>query len=108
MIESAPRIGCNRCKGPLCNVSRPHGLDLLSCPNCGVSDTYDNVMLELDQRTADALSRALNRPVPSRDYRFALLFRQVISKPANSTSGAANDGSLPVRQKRNRTPQGRA
>ena len=46
MIEDAPRIGCNRCKVPLGGVLR------------GFSDTYDNVMLELGRRSADALSRA--------------------------------------------------
>ena len=71
-------------------------------------------MLELGQRTTEALSRALCRPVPSRDYRFALLFRAV--KPTSSTlqqdreqaMGAA-DGegrSLPVRRKRGRPRKG--
>ena len=83
MTESAPRIGCNRCKVPLCNVSKPKGPDLLSCPNCGVSDAYENVLLELGQRTADAFSRALYRPVPPRAFRFALLFRAMMSKPAS-------------------------
>lgn len=76
MIESAPRIVCNSCRVPLSSVSEPQGSDLLSCPNCRISDTYDNVMLELGQRTADALLRAIYRPVPSRIYRFALLFSE--------------------------------
>lgn len=75
MIESDPKVGCNRCKVPLMGVTRSQGSDLLACPSCGLSDTYDNVMLELDQRTAEALSRALCQPVPPKAYRFALLFR---------------------------------
>ena len=113
MVESAPKIGCNRCKVPLSGLRDPQGSDLLTCPNCRISDTYDNVMLELGQRTADALRRALYRPVPPRVYRFALLFRAVIPESTSSTQqhhSAAGDKarSLPVRLKRNRTQQRRS
>jgi hypothetical protein len=80
MIEGATKIGCNRCKVPLSSVGEPQGTDLLSCPNCRISDSYDNVMLELDQRAADALRRALNRPVQPKTYRFALLFRERLER----------------------------
>lgn len=87
MSEIQGKALCGKCRVPVQGPDDPKENTVFSCPECGQSDTYANILAEVGQHFRDMTARRLNAQmanmarsskmisvkgfdVPSRDYRF--------------------------------------
>ena len=54
-------IICSRCKVPVQGPEEPASDDIISCPECGVSDTFDKVFKEVEAWTVDMMEASLDK-----------------------------------------------
>jgi hypothetical protein len=53
-------VKCAKCNVALKGPADPKPQDAFSCPSCGVSDTFENVMFEVKQYAKDRVAQNLN------------------------------------------------
>jgi hypothetical protein len=79
---------CAKCKIPLQGPSDPQPQDRFSCPECGVGDSFENVMREVGDQVEERLASSLHaatrsnkhvkfteKPSAKRAYRFIVDLR---------------------------------
>ena len=59
-MAKQPTIKCAKCNTPVhSETAEPQNDDIVSCPVCGINDTFKNVVQELEEYVADQSARFL-------------------------------------------------
>ena len=52
MSNNEITVKCSKCNTPLEGPSNPKPNDIISCPKCGNSDKFNNIMKEIEKQAA--------------------------------------------------------